>query len=368
MGGGYSSVKTSEQPWGRGAKMSSGELRLQTQGVIDLMNRNLERFPDLSAAPRLEYIETLNLASNKLTVVQERDFDVLPSLIQLDLSNNKLTTFPNLNFLQFLEEVDLKKNLLEELPPYLKDMPSLATLNVSGNRLKVIPAEIGECRALRHLDISDNDLHALPLEIAHLNLAKGGFEWSLNPKMTFPPAEVRQLGQQGMMDWLRKQAEIQHPVVRQKKQALERIRKRETAVWLAQMPACDGWNTQEEYEEQLLRKPTWMDMEEAQSTIATNRMGGGWWPDADYVPPAMAVPCGDSAEGAAPSVVSVAAISAEIPEKAECTICMNAAVSCVFLPCGHAVACRSCATAVVERGPCPACRQPIGQVMNLFWT
>lgn len=300
MGGGYSTIqdKSPDQPWARGAKMSSGELRLQTQGVIDLMDRGLAYFPDISAAPRLEYIETLNLASNKLTVVEESDFEPLPSLMLLNLSNNKLTTFPNLNFLQFLEEVDLKKNMMEELPPYIKDMPSLTSLNVSGNRLKALPAEIGGCRALRKFDISDNDLHALPLQIAHLNLEKGGFEWSLNPKMTFPPAEVRQLGQQGIMDWLLKQADIAHPDVRQRKQALARIRQRETAVWLAQMPACDGWNTQEEYEEQLLRKPTWMGMDEAQSTIATSRMGGGWWPDGDYVPPAVEAPCSDGAEGA----------------------------------------------------------------------
>jgi len=361
-------------------RLSSGELRMQAHGVIDLEDRDLKTFPDLTpAGARLEYTETLNLSSNQLTSLTERDMQVLPNLTTLLLRNNKLSTIPSLHFLQFLEVLDLKKNLLREVPASIASIPSLSSLDLSGNQLVTLPAELGQCRSLRTLNVSDNDLHALPVELGFLHLAKGGFDWSLNPKLNFPPREIREVGQQRIMEWLQKQADIEHPVVREKKQALEKIRKRETGVWLGGMKDC-GWNTQEEYEEQLVRKPAWMSMDDAMQQIAAARMGGGWWPDDDYEPPcphimqsqsAPTVPL--SAGGAATvsdAVVDVdvaEVVAAVVPEKAECTICMAAPVGVVFLPCGHAITCKTCAAAIAEKKECPACRGQIEQVMNLFW-
>lgn len=314
----------------------------------------------------------------------EADLQILPNLNKLNMSHNRLTRIPAMHFLQFLETLDLKKNNITEFPAYMKDIPQLRHIDLSGNKIRVLPAEIGACPALRKLDVSDNDIHALPLELAHLNLEKGGFDWTFNPKMTFPPAEVRDLGQQGIMDWLQKQAEIEHPVVRKRKQALQKIRKQETNIWLAQMKEC-VWNTQEEYEEQLLRKPIWMEMDEAMATIAKERMGGGWWPEDGYTPPqaspsaelmkrnssnleaaAGAIVQGTSVEETAIGDIPVA-VATELPESAECKICMAAAISAVFMPCGHAMACQNCAAAVAGK-ECPICRTPIENIQQLYWT
>merc|ERR1711907_23983 len=269
-------------------------------GVIDLAGKDLRSFPDLSSVPRdrLEVLQDLNMQSNKLTTIPPFEMQKMPGLVKLDLSHNQLVTIPDLHFLQFLEEMDLQHNKITQFPAYVKDMPSLRKLNLCDNEIEVLPPEIGQCRSLRVLDISGNNIVALPLELAHVHLDRGGLEWTSNP-LTFPPAEVRQLGQHGMMDWLLQQADIVHPEVRAKKQAQAKIREQETQRWLAGTKTCE-WNTQEEYEEQLLRKPTWMDMDTAMDILFKERTGGGWWPESGYKPPAdtaSAAPAGIVVQG-----------------------------------------------------------------------
>ena len=54
----------------------------------------------------------------------------------------------------------------------------------------------------------------------------------------------------------------------------------------------------------------------------------------------------------------------EARDRLECTVCMTAERSVLFVPCGHAAACASCAAELAE---CPICRAAIvaKHAMNL---
>lgn len=49
----------------------------------------------------------------------------------------------------------------------------------------------------------------------------------------------------------------------------------------------------------------------------------------------------------------------------ECTICMDAIVGTVFVPCGHMCACRACGERLAKK-PCPVCRKKIKRVQRFF--
>ena len=50
-------------------------------------------------------------------------------------------------------------------------------------------------------------------------------------------------------------------------------------------------------------------------------------------------------------------------EKKTCTVCMDATIETVFIPCGHQTCCRTCAEGL---GQCPMCRQEIQQCVRTF--
>lgn len=50
-----------------------------------------------------------------------------------------------------------------------------------------------------------------------------------------------------------------------------------------------------------------------------------------------------------------------------CGICFEKEKEVAFVPCGHYVACRTCADAVLERTiGCPWCRQPVTALQTIF--
>merc|ERR1711977_817098 len=256
-------------------------------GMIDMHARKCTRVPDLSLVPRIEMVEELNACSNQIPSISQQDLGPLANLVRLNLAYNVLEFISDLSSLQFLEVLDLQHNQLTEIPKDIHLCPSLRDLNLESNKLVTLHPDIGQCRALRRLNVSDNHLKAFPIELCNLNLENGGLEWQNgagNPDMIAPPPEVRELGQQAIFEWLRKQAEIEHPLVKERKQVLTRLRKQEEEIWLGAVRKCE-YDTQEDYEEQLLMRPKWMPAPEAMEKMQSARLGGGWWPPDDYSPP-----------------------------------------------------------------------------------
>lgn len=53
----------------------------------------------------------------------------------------------------------------------------------------------------------------------------------------------------------------------------------------------------------------------------------------------------------------------ESSEDELCKICMDAAINCVLLECGHMVTCTQCGRRLAE---CPICRQNVVRAVHIF--
>ena len=151
---------------------------------VVLKENNLSLLPvELFQLPNLE---SLDVSSNHITSISSNISS--NSLKFLCLSNNKLIKLPvtiwylaNLeelrvkeNILQELEEkkdsvdpsklsgslkvVDISKNKLNVLPPFVLELPVLEELNVSQNTLTKLPSNIWQSCTLRELNASNNKL------------------------------------------------------------------------------------------------------------------------------------------------------------------------------------------------------------------
>ncbi|XP_028278517.1 leucine-rich repeat-containing protein 18 [Parambassis ranga] len=90
---------------------------------------------------------------------------------RLTLSNMGLTIFPKcLLELTNVDELDLSRNLIQELPDNIGNFSSLKWLDLHSNKLKSLPESIGNLVGLTHLNFSNNNLTAvgLPPALGHL--------------------------------------------------------------------------------------------------------------------------------------------------------------------------------------------------------
>ena len=93
----------------------------------------------------------------------------LPSLVELNLSTNKLTEFPELpEWSSTLTILDLSKNKLIDIPGS-PIAPSIRTLNLAENEFRVVPQCVCNFVTLQTLDISENkDILTLPAQMGRL--------------------------------------------------------------------------------------------------------------------------------------------------------------------------------------------------------
>jgi hypothetical protein len=90
-------------------------------------------------------------------------------LIRLNLSFNKIRTFPDLRGLTKLCILHFSANLLVDIDtPSFASLVKLRELTLNANSLIQLPASIGDFTKLEKLDISNNRLQRLPNEIGYL--------------------------------------------------------------------------------------------------------------------------------------------------------------------------------------------------------
>ncbi len=89
---------------------------------------------------------------------------------KLDLSNRGLTAIPMDVFSRtHLVELDLSNNRLTNAPQSeIRQLKNLVSLDLSNNSLTGLSAELGQLRKLEVLIVSNNDLTGLPLELGNL--------------------------------------------------------------------------------------------------------------------------------------------------------------------------------------------------------
>lgn len=137
-------------------------------GTLNLSNRRLKHFPRGAARSYdLSDITQADLSRNRFPEVPEAACQLV-SLEGLSLYHNCLRCLnPALGNLTALTYLNLSRNQLSSLPPYICQLP-LRVLIVSNNKLGALPPDISTLGSLRQLDVSSNELQSLPTELCSL--------------------------------------------------------------------------------------------------------------------------------------------------------------------------------------------------------
>ena len=163
---------------------------------INLSNRNLSVIPDKVLALG-NTLQELDLSGNNLTFLPKR-INNLVNLQVLHLSNNKLTSLPEINNLVNLQKLLLSNNELISLPE-INNLVNLHILGLNDNRLTSLPEINNLVRAmpglppnLEYLHLSDNKLTSLPSYIGNFINLKFLY-YNNNPIENIPPNIIRML-------------------------------------------------------------------------------------------------------------------------------------------------------------------------------
>mmetsp|Transcript_12659 Transcript_12659/g.20277 ORF Transcript_12659/g.20277 Transcript_12659/m.20277 type:complete len:375 (+) Transcript_12659:47-1171(+) len=144
-----------------------------------MQENNIGRLPSLSALKNLEYIYVPNnelvevpdvsglsnlllfdLSRNKIEEIDIKKFEGATSLVNLDISFNKLRKFPSLAHIKKLMRVELDDNELEEVD--FKGMRNLRIVSMKNNRLKKLP-DMTHLIKIQQLIASNNELTEPPI-------------------------------------------------------------------------------------------------------------------------------------------------------------------------------------------------------------
>ncbi|XP_066238368.1 leucine-rich repeat and calponin homology domain-containing protein 4 isoform X1 [Saccopteryx leptura] len=170
--GGEEAAATTSVPGSPGLPGSrSSERALEeavATGTLNLSNRRLKHFPRGAARSYdLSDITQADLSRNRFPEVPEAACQLV-SLEGLSLYHNCLRCLnPALGNLTALTYLNLSRNQLASLPPYICQLP-LRVLIVSNNKLGALPPDISTLGSLRQLDVSSNELQSLPTELCSL--------------------------------------------------------------------------------------------------------------------------------------------------------------------------------------------------------
>ncbi|XP_060629016.2 opticin isoform X2 [Anolis sagrei] len=105
-------------------------------------------------------LKRIDLTSNFISSVDEDSFRLLPSLQELVLPENKLTSLPELP--KTLVQLDARFNMIQSSgiqPEAFKDLKKLQFLHLSDNKLDYIPVPLPE--GLRSLHLQNNHIQTL---------------------------------------------------------------------------------------------------------------------------------------------------------------------------------------------------------------
>ncbi|CAH0402886.1 unnamed protein product [Chilo suppressalis] len=125
--------------------------------VLDLSRNQLTAIPN--SLNNMKELTSINFSSNQIEIMPKlTDF---PNLIIIDVSNNKLTDFldvENAN-LPHLTDLKLKANSIECLPSNVaQSLASVKNFDMGDNQLKVIPGELASLAKLKELNLKGNKL------------------------------------------------------------------------------------------------------------------------------------------------------------------------------------------------------------------
>ena len=133
---------TKDPSHGEGAGASDGEKSKSPVVTLELPQNLLANFPTELAVRNLQWLRTIDLSRNMLTVLP-REVDQLVQVEFMDFSSNNLQSIEcTFSTLTALHTLDLSCNQLNHVPPTLGNVDSLTKLDLSGNPLIQVAAKV----------------------------------------------------------------------------------------------------------------------------------------------------------------------------------------------------------------------------------
>ncbi|XP_054000596.1 leucine-rich repeat protein SHOC-2-like [Hylaeus anthracinus] len=127
----------------------------------------------ISDKEQKQIIENQLLLNNQFSSLSINVTKCSLDLVQLNLSENRLSNLPNsLHLLKKLVYLNLDYNQLTSIPDIICELTSLKTLKASHNRIKDVTNNLETLSNLEDLDLSFNELTNLPISCAKLNHLK----------------------------------------------------------------------------------------------------------------------------------------------------------------------------------------------------
>ncbi|GMH97099.1 hypothetical protein TrST_g4169 [Triparma strigata] len=122
---------------------------------------------------------SLNLSHFKAKKISGRIYDLGSTLMDLDISNNRLTRIsPDMGELLGLVKLNISNNKILKLPAELEDLTALTHLDMSHNLLRTYPPTLYKL-PLIYWDVSFNQLSDIPVEVGNLQLLRETKEWEV---------------------------------------------------------------------------------------------------------------------------------------------------------------------------------------------
>ena len=129
-------------------------------------------------------LTSLNLASAKITMLDDAIFERMTNLTKLNLDKNLFVLLPNeIGKLRKLEYLSLAKNPLSSLPNTIGQLQELRFLDARECNIKLLPAELWFCLRLDTLNVSSNVLEEFPklkqlLQLQQADISAAGSQFS----------------------------------------------------------------------------------------------------------------------------------------------------------------------------------------------
>ncbi|XP_032691338.1 leucine-rich repeat-containing protein 47-like [Odontomachus brunneus] len=124
--------------------------------LLDCSRNKLTSVPQ--ALDNLPHLSTMNFSSNLLQSIPSQGANSKLSI--LDLSNNRLETFPDVCYaeLAHLSEIYVNGNQITEIPATINRLQALKVLNIADNLISVVSGEVADCAKLKEVNLKDNKL------------------------------------------------------------------------------------------------------------------------------------------------------------------------------------------------------------------
>ena len=106
----------------------------------------------------LDTLQYLDVSNNELTALYESTGLDIPSIRELYLSRNQLTSLPSVSSWSELLALDASANRISQLPAGLANLQKLKHVNFNSNDIREVDPRIGLIESLATLDISGNPL------------------------------------------------------------------------------------------------------------------------------------------------------------------------------------------------------------------